>query len=143
MLHPKNASKVKRIVHAAAKRHGIRLYRFANVGNHLHFLFRARRVEALRAFMREVSGAVAFQITGSRKTHPLQGRFWDLLPYSRVVSWGREFKTVALYVIGNLFEAAGLWSRKKDPHLKVILLSMHEAGVGPPLGSPAPSRAAL
>jgi REP element-mobilizing transposase RayT len=133
MLTPKNQRRVRTIVNETAKKHGIRLYRFANVGNHLHFLFRARRVEAMRAFMREVSGQIAFQITGSRKTNPLQGKFWDHLPYSRLVTWGREFKTVTSYIIGNLFQVAGGWNKKKDPHLQVIFLSMREAGVGPPL----------
>jgi REP element-mobilizing transposase RayT len=132
MLTPKNHRRVKTIVQEAATKHGIQLYHFANVGNHLHFLFRARRVEALRAFLREVSGRISFQITGSKKTHPLKGKFWDHLPYSRVVSWGRDFKTVTQYVIGNLFQAAGGWNQKKDPHLKLVLLSMREAGVGPP-----------
>jgi REP element-mobilizing transposase RayT len=132
MLHPKNVRKVESTVREAAKKHGIRLYRFANVGNHLHFLFQSRTREAFRAFMREISGSIAFQITGAKKLNPLQGKFWDLLPYSRVVSWGRDFKAVTEYIIGNLFEAAGLWNRKRDPHLKVILASMLEAGLGPP-----------
>lgn len=129
MLHPKNTRRVNGIVREAASKHDIQLFKFANVGNHLHFLFRARKVEALRAFMREVSGQIAFQITGSRKTHPLKGKFWDLLPYSRVVSWGRDLKAVTSYLIGNLFEAAGAWNRKRDPHLKVVFLSMIDAGV--------------
>ncbi len=132
MLHPKHTRKVDRVVRDAAERQGIQLFQFANVGNHLHLLVRARRVEALRAFMREVSGGIAFLITGTRKTQPLQGKFWDNLPYSRVVSWGKDLKTVTAYLIGNLFEAAGAWNRKKDPHLKVVVLSMREAGVGPP-----------
>jgi len=133
MLSARNSRRVKSIVQQAAKRQGIQLFQFVNVGNHLHFLLSARKVEALRAFMREVSGGIAFQITGSKKTHPLQGKFWDRLPYSRVVSWGKEFKSVTRYLIGNLFEAAGAWNRKRDPYLKVILLSMREAGVEPPL----------
>lgn len=132
MLTPKNQRRVKAIVKETASKHGIQLFQFANVGNHLHFLFRARQVDSLRAFMREVSGQIAFQMTGSRKTNPLQGKFWDHLPYSRVVTWGREFKTVTRYVIGNLFQAAGGWNKKRDPHLEVVLISMREAGVGPP-----------
>jgi REP element-mobilizing transposase RayT len=132
MLSSKNQRRVKTLIQETAAKHGIQLFHFANVGSHLHFLFRARRVEGLRAFMREVSGQIAFQITGSRKTSPLQGKFWDHLPYSRVVSWGNDFKAVTRYVIGNLFQAAGGWNKKRDPHLKVVLLSMREAGVGPP-----------
>jgi hypothetical protein len=136
MLHPENVRKVDRTVRDAAKKHVIRLYRFANVGSHLHFLIQARTREAFRAFVREVSGAIAFEISGAKEAQPLEGKFWDLLPFSRVVSWGRDFKGVTAYIIGNLLEAAGLWNRKRDSFLKVILASMLNAGVGPPPRSP-------
>jgi hypothetical protein len=123
LLHPNHKRRVDRIVRRAAEKHQITLYRFANVGNHLHFLFRAKRRVSFRAFIREVSGSIAFQITGSKKSCPLTGKFWDLLPYSRVVSWGIDFKTATRYLIANLIESAGLWSRKRDPHLKLILIS--------------------
>jgi hypothetical protein len=123
MLHPDHKRRVDRIVKKAAEKHQIQLYRFANVGNHLHFLFRAKRAEALRAFMREVSGRIAFQITGSKKSCPLRGKFWDLLPYSRVVSWGKDFKTATRYLIANLIESAGIWNRKRNPHLKLVWIS--------------------
>lgn len=43
-------------------------------------------------------------VTGARKGRPV-GRFWTGLAYSRVVEWGREFKSVTRYVLLNAFEA--------------------------------------
>src|SRR5262245_61664871 len=38
MLHPQSARGVERLVRRVARKRKIRLYRFANVGNHLHLL---------------------------------------------------------------------------------------------------------
>ena len=60
-------------------------------------------------------------VTGARKCIPLEGRFWDQRVYSKIVSWGREFKNLEQYFIKNMFEAAGLLTRKaKAAGLRVI-----------------------
>jgi hypothetical protein len=38
---------------------------------------------------------------GCRKN---QRKFWSLLIYSRVISWGREFRTVSDYILQNTLE---------------------------------------
>jgi hypothetical protein len=129
MLHPGHVRRVDKLVHETARKHGIRLYRYANVGNHLHLLVRTESARAdparraFRAFIRELSGRVAALVTGARKTHPLERKFWDFLPYTRIVSWGVDFRNLELYFIKNLFEAAGLLTRKaKALGLQVIPL---------------------
>jgi hypothetical protein len=47
---------VKEALRAMARRHGVRVYEFANVGTHLHLLLRVRRIEAFRAFLRSLPG---------------------------------------------------------------------------------------
>lgn len=37
-----------------------------------------------------------------------QRKFWDLLVYSRILTWGREFKTVSVYIFQNTLEALNL-----------------------------------
>lgn len=120
LLHPKNVKKVREIVDWTARKHGIRVYRFVNVGNHLHLMVLTKSRSDFRSFVREASGALVMRITGARKTDPLTGRFWDFAPYTRVVSWGRDFKNLNLYFIKNIFEATGLLTRR-----------MKEAGVRP------------
>jgi hypothetical protein len=44
--------------------------------------------------------------------HKNQRKFWDLLIYSRVMTWGREFKVVSAYVIQNTLEALGVIAYK-------------------------------
>ena len=102
----------------------MRIYRYANVGNHLHLLVRSRTRIAFKRFLKDLSGTIALIVTGAKKSQPLQGRFWDHLAYTRIVNWGRDFKIMELYFIKNLFEAAGLLTRKaKAPGLRVIPLA--------------------
>lgn len=111
---------VHRILQNTSKRHGIRVYRFANVGNHLHLLIQAKNREALRAFLREFSGVVAATITGATKGRP--EKFWDGLAWSKIVNWGRQFQNTMSYVLLNVLESAG----KRD---RTLLSRLERDGV--------------
>jgi REP element-mobilizing transposase RayT len=125
LLHPKNAPQVEEILRSNARKHGVRLYRVMNVGNHLHLLVSAKTRTAFQSFLREMAGAVAFRVTGAKKTHPIGGRFWDALAYSRIVTWGREFKALHDYLIKNAFEAAGVWEAGRK---LVLIREAHDNG---------------
>jgi REP element-mobilizing transposase RayT len=92
-----------------ASRTGVRVYEYANVGNHVHLLVRAKHRSAFQRFLRSFAGVAARLITGARRGRSV-GRFWDRLAYSRVVSWGREFRCVREYVIRNELEFLGVIS---------------------------------
>ena len=107
----------------------IKVYEYAIQGNHLHLLVKAQTREGLQNFFRVVAGHVAQRIL---KEHPLnakdlalkqsaggapkeeerkaktckknQRKFWSYLLYSRIVTWGREFKTVVGYIQKNTLE---------------------------------------
>ena len=114
LLHPANVRHIDAFVAATARKWGVRIQERANVGNHLHLLIRAPSRAAFQAFLRELAGGIAMRVTGSRKSHGIDGgRFWDELAYTRVVEWGRDFRRVSAYIVTNLFEAAGLISRRE------------------------------
>ena len=122
MLQPKNRENVERFTRAIAKTCGVSLYRYSNVGNHLHLLVRARSRKAFQSFLREITGTIAALVTGAKKGNAV-GKFWDYLAHTRIVTWGRDFRNLELYFIKNLFEAAGLLTRKaKAAGLRVIPL---------------------
>src|SRR5882672_12468759 len=50
---------VRDALRAMARRFGVRVYDYANVGTHLHLLVRARRRETFQAFLRSFAGIVA------------------------------------------------------------------------------------
>src|SRR4051812_8827014 len=62
MLHPKHCNPIESQTHRLAKRWGVRLYRYANVGNHLHLLVKVPSRAAWRRFLRELAGTVAILV---------------------------------------------------------------------------------
>ncbi len=99
-----------------AKRFGVRIYRYSNVGNHLHLLIRIHSRREYKKFIRAISSLIQGIVTKTlganqkkrrEKTRREKEIFWDFRPFSRVVSWGRDFKIAANYVIKNTLEVLG------------------------------------
>lgn len=96
------------IVSHHAKRTGISIYEYANGGNHLHLLIRAKHREDYIAFIRIISGLIARIVGRSERGKPLKNKFWDARPFSRVVSFARkEFRSAKAYLLRNNLEAIG------------------------------------
>ncbi len=106
MLHPHNKNHIDRYIREISEKWGVRVYRFANVGNHIHMLIQVKKRWQLRAFLRESAGTIARVITGAKKGYSV-GRFWDELLWSRIVNWGRDLKRLGGYFAKNIFEAIG------------------------------------
>jgi REP element-mobilizing transposase RayT len=92
-----------------ARKYDLKLFRLANVGNHLHLLVKARDRVGLRGFLREFAGVIAVRVTGAIKGQPK--KFWDEPAWSKIVNWGRQFENTARYILLNLMEASGLRDR--------------------------------
>jgi REP element-mobilizing transposase RayT len=137
MLHPKHCKGVHGLTIKLAKRWGIRIYRYANVGNHIHLLIKVPTKAAWQRFSRELSGGIAMIVTGAKKGAPLmkngQNRgFWDHLVFTRIVRFGRDFESVGRYLIKNLFEAAGVSMKKLG--LYVLMINKDGTLTGAPPG---------
>lgn len=127
---------IRRIVHVNEKRFGVRAYRQAICGNHIHLLIRGRTRAGLQNFFRVVAGHIAQTIlakrplsvdemqrreSGARGCRKNRRRFWSLLLYSRLVSWGREFARVAGYIRRNRLEALYIIAyREREPEAKRV-----------------------
>ncbi|MCB0408327.1 MAG: transposase [Bdellovibrionales bacterium] len=106
---PKNEEKIWEIIERHAEKNGITIYEYANAGNHLHLLIRAKRRDFYNRFIRSITGLIARAVMSSEKGSPLKkGRFWDARPFTRIVQFaGNDFKKVKLYIARNRFEALG------------------------------------
>lgn len=113
------------IKHKASKRFNVKVYNYAITGNHLHLLIQGPNRESLQNFFRVFAGHTAQRILqdaplpkkpggapqnlelkkGCKKN---QRKFWSYLLYSRVVTWGKEFRRVDLYIEKNTLEALQL-----------------------------------
>lgn len=132
MLHPKHCNSIHRFTENLAEHWGVRLYRYANVGNHIHLLVKVPSRAVWQRFLRELAGGIAVIVTGAKKGSPLPrnetGRgFWDHLAFTRIVHFGRDFRNVGRYVIKNLFEGAGV-PMKRLLAQGYRILSVHKDG---------------
>jgi REP element-mobilizing transposase RayT len=106
-LRAKRARKIEELVHRLGKEKGVKVYRFANSGNHLHFIVLPRSREAFKAYIKAVTGIIARLALGAERGSAKEIRFWDAKPYTKILEWGREYKTVCNYLLQNTLEALG------------------------------------
>ncbi|MEO5668053.1 MAG: transposase [Bdellovibrionota bacterium] len=94
------------------RKHGVKVYRVANAGNHLHLLVRFTKRRGLQNFLRGASGLIARKMLGAERGRAHKDSFWSQRPFTRIVSWGKDFDSVLAYVKLNTLEALGFLSRK-------------------------------
>jgi hypothetical protein len=112
MLRVANERAIERIIWRAAAENRVRIYRYANSGNHLHLLVRAKTRRGFQDFARTIGALVARAVTGAKKGNP-SGKFWDGLLYSRIVEWGKAYFEAKYYVIRNELEGLGFIARDR------------------------------
>ncbi len=101
---------IRKLITLLCQRFAIVLYELSVNSTHIHLLIRIHDREGFKNFLRVFCGKSAMAITGARCGKPLEKKFWDLLPYTRLAQWGRAFKTVRKYVIQNQLESLGIIS---------------------------------
>jgi REP element-mobilizing transposase RayT len=108
LKHRKNQSKITSMVYVYAARFRVHVYRFANVGDHLHLHVKASLRKDLADFLRVLAGRIAVTVSGARKYVKRIGKFWDHLYWSRMVNAGRDFHFVDRYIFANELEGVGI-----------------------------------
>ena len=99
---------IEQLVRRLANQFSVKVFEFSNNGNHLHLAVQARERVGFQQFLMAVAGQIAQRMTGSQKGKPLTRKFWDFIPFTRIVEWGRDLEHVILYVMQNQQEALGL-----------------------------------
>ncbi|MBK7891565.1 MAG: hypothetical protein IPJ84_12235 [Bdellovibrionales bacterium] len=107
---PKSLLKYDRIVRAViakvASRRGVRIYRIVNAGNHLHITLKLSKQFLWRGFISGITGGIARAVGFERDESSKQG-FWNSRPFTRLISWGRDYNVVKDYHVLNQLEAEG------------------------------------
>lgn len=99
---------IERRIRSYCQKFGVRLYEFANVGNHLHLLIKLGNRFTFAKFIKAVTGVIARLVLGAQRGSAKGQKFWDQRPYSRIVAWKRGYQIVKDYVIQNHLEAIGM-----------------------------------
>lgn len=111
-----NRKKIRAIIEKFAKKYAVRLHSMANVGNHLHLHFQLTRRETYKPFIRAITAAIMMAVTGMSRWTKAQDRiqekqkkkrFWDLRPFTRIVSSWTGFLKLKDYIAINQLEAVG------------------------------------
>lgn len=112
---PKTFKQVNETVAETSKKHGVKIYKYANLGNHLHILIKISSVRRWAAFIRELTGRIAQLV----KEFTLDDNsFWLHRPFTRIVrGWQKAFRTAKEYVELNQLEANGHISRHETKTL--------------------------
>lgn len=111
--------KIVKVVREQAQKFGIEVYRFANVGNHIHMLVKASYRKGFISFLRAISGIIARIALGAERGMAKlkeATQFWDQRPWTRIILTWTEFKKVKKYVEQNFNEAAGFVTYKPRKH---------------------------
>lgn len=131
---------IQSVMRKASRLFHVKVYEHAVCGNHLHVLVKGYDRESLQNFFRVFAGHTAQNILrdcplpvanakaggappatarvgGRRKGGCRKNRrkFWSYLIYSRVVTWGREFRAVKNYIQRNTLEALHLIAYERKP----------------------------
>ena len=109
LLQPNHARLTGMLLKRFAYRFAVIVYSWANSGNHVHMVVKAKTKEGFRNFLRTFAGQLAQRVTGAKPGHKLTKPFWDLLAFSRIVEWGKAYKSVANYILKNIRQAARSW----------------------------------
>ena len=110
LLNRKRSLLIETKVREQASQFGVKIYRYANVGNHLHLLVLATHRRSFFNFLRSISGIIARIALGAeRGAAKLKGvaKFWDQRPWTRILAWCKDFDNVKRYVVLNFNEAMG------------------------------------
>ncbi len=118
MRSPKALAQVQQAIQRAAKRHGVKIFEQANVGNHIHLLIKITRRARWNGFIREITGRIA-QLMKGLGFGEIGQSFWLNRPFTRVVrGWKKAFQIARDYVYLNQLEAEGWISRKETKNLR-------------------------
>ena len=128
MRQPKVFAKVNDQVVEVAKKHGVTVYEWANVGNHIHMVIKLRSLKSWPAYIRELTGRIALLF----KTTNLAAKgkkFWRHRPFTRIVkNWKKAFRDNLEYVHLNWLEAERFNNRKETKTLKDLRRIWAESG---------------
>jgi REP element-mobilizing transposase RayT len=101
------AKQIKSLVERVSRSHGVKLYRYANGGNHLHMIVLPKSREGFNGFIRAITGLIARLTLGVERGRAKGLKFWDARPFTRVLEWGKDYTQVCQYLLQNTLEALG------------------------------------
>lgn len=92
----RNRRQVEELCEKMSRRFGIKIYKLAAHADHIHLCLQIPNRVLYRRWIRGLTSMLVRNI---------QGLKFAFLPYSKIVTWGCQFKSVCEYIVLNLREA--------------------------------------
>ncbi len=93
------------------QKYGLTLYKISVNSNHIHAVIKIPDRRSYMIFIKSLTSKIVKLLNGSKN-------FFTYRPFTRILSWGREFRAVLNYVKQNILEAIGAVAykpRKRKP----------------------------
>lgn len=103
-LSAKNQTYIQKLISSKAKKFGIRVAQYANVGSHLHLKIKISSRENFQRFLKSLTTLIARFVTGAKRGKPF-GKFWQGLAFTRVLCSAKENLILDGYIAANRLEA--------------------------------------
>ena len=112
----RQSRKIDRTVNLQGCKHGVKVYKVGNGGDHLHLVLKPMSRRAFNAFIRSITGLIARIITGRQRGAGAGGSaFWEQRPYSKIIEWGRQFRWTMSYLMKNDLQTFGFLDYRQEP----------------------------
>ena len=109
LFKPHNSS-LERLIRSQAKAFNIKIYELALNWSHIHLLIKLQERDDYVKFIRSLTSILVQRI---KEYFPEIKTVFSLRPYTRIVSWGKDFRNAFNYQILNQLEAWGVVRRRK------------------------------
>lgn len=124
----KNLRGIESILQKACKKYGVRIYHKAVQSNHIHLVLKVPSRYAYKCFISVIAGKIASFVMNSMsfknflksltfsksfdagegyKTPHKGQAFWEYRPFSRLITWEKDYTNTLAYLLKNTLEAIG------------------------------------
>jgi REP element-mobilizing transposase RayT len=113
-----NRRQLRQLLFRFAKKFGVRIYSESVQKDHWHFCIKITHRILYRSFIRALTGTIGARerlrrsFTSEARSGPIALKFgkglWIQRPFSRIVTWGRDFLNVLDYILLNECEVSGI-----------------------------------
>ncbi|MEZ0390905.1 MAG: transposase [Pseudobdellovibrionaceae bacterium] len=110
LVFPPGNLSLEKLIHNQARKFNVKIYELAINWSHIHTIIKIKERENYNQFIRSLCSILAAKV---RAKKPHLKTLFTLRPFTRIISWGRDFKSLLNYLIINQMEARGLMSRPK------------------------------
>jgi REP element-mobilizing transposase RayT len=135
----KNLPMIDLVLTSTARKCGVKIYRRAIQSNHIHLIITVRDRQSYRRFISIITGKIASLVMnyrsfknfikeageGSKDIKKIQKgqAFWQFRPFTRILTWGKDFQNCCGYLLQNSLEALGFiaYQHRRDTYRKYLI----------------------